>query len=137
MELAFALLAEAAAVSPNGEVFVLGGGLDSLASSSLPSTMPAMSLVVALRLTPEDCPKEHELRVDIGDPKGKLFMPLGPFKFGPYMPPLNPEKNATHNCALKYTNLQIEYHGVYSFLISVDGRKLGTVVVHSEAPNGG
>jgi hypothetical protein len=58
MELSFAFFASAAEVSPDGRFNLLGGGVDRLQVSTLPTFLPA-SLVVRFTVPPDAAGREH------------------------------------------------------------------------------
>jgi len=83
MRLAYAFTANAAEVSPDGKIYILGGDWDRISTASLPVSQPAMALVMKFEVQPTECDQDHELRVELIDMDGvrlneSIILPFRP-----------------------------------------------------------
>jgi hypothetical protein len=78
MELDTFMLADAATGTPDGKLFIHGGGITRITPPIIPWTQPQLAIVARLRMGPEDWDQEHELQLSLLDPDGALIMPPAP-----------------------------------------------------------
>lgn len=132
MELAFALFADAAQVTSDGKITILGGGFDSIRATRFPALHPAMSLVVRLNLTLAECERTHSLRIELVGPLGQVVFPPAITQFTPTRPPAGREDDANFTVVANMPNLLFEMPGTYRLHLTVDGERTWTYRLHLE-----
>jgi hypothetical protein len=80
MDMAFAFLADHAAVPPDGKLYVLGGGINTLGLPAIPGRV-AFDVVGGFRFTTADSHSVHTVELRLLDADGKLVMPTATLKF--------------------------------------------------------
>ena len=80
MDMAFALLADHASVPPDGKLYVLGGGINTLGLPAIPGRV-AFDVVGGFRFTTSDSHSVHSVELRLLDADGKLVMPPATLKF--------------------------------------------------------
>jgi|SRR5579884_1031506 hypothetical protein len=125
MQLAYAITASAAEVTPDGRLWLLGGDFDTLAAPNFPATHPAMALVVKLRAQPAECDREHQLVVDLIDSDGREQIHRIEMAFQPRQ--AAPGKRIGVNLVMNIVALQFPKPDDYSFHILVDDEEVGVV----------
>lgn len=130
MQIEYAFLADAAQVSSDGKLFVLGGGIDRIFATSFPATHPLMTLVIKLQLHPSECEREHGLQVELWDSDGQ---PIGPRVSGNFSANRQERGRLSYvQTVLNLHNVQFSVGGDYAFQVVVDGQHLKTVPLYVE-----
>jgi hypothetical protein len=80
MDMAFALLADHAAVPPDGKLYVLGGGINMLVIPELPGRA-VFDVVGGFRFSPTDSHSVHSVELRLCDADGKLVLPPATLRF--------------------------------------------------------
>jgi hypothetical protein len=128
MELEFAFLADAAKVEQNGIFNVLGGGFDVLRNTStFPATKPVMVLLAKIKVTAEECKREHELLAELVAPDGAAIHPPIRARYAPSPNVGKPRPNSWIAVAFTYHNATFPAPGEYQFRLSVGDSPLGQV----------
>jgi hypothetical protein len=78
MQLDTFMLADAATGTPDGKLFIHGGGITRINPPVLPWTQPQLAIVARLLMDPDDWDATHELQLLVLDPDGALVMPPAP-----------------------------------------------------------
>ena len=80
MDMAFAFLADHAAVPPDGKLYVLGGGINMLGIPQIPGRA-AFDVVGGFRFSPADARSIHTVELRLLDADGKLVIPPATLRF--------------------------------------------------------
>jgi len=119
MELDFALLADAAATPPDGKLYLIGGGVETILSPKFPCYHGNLSLVMRFIFTPLDAGSNHRVRVNLIDADGREEIP--PLELNIPMPETFPDVvRAGVSIVGNLQGLKFEKPGEYRFDISVD-----------------
>jgi hypothetical protein len=81
MRLGYAILADAAEVSPNGKISILGGEISTLALPQFPMLYARLSFVAKLQLEPDDYGRDHTFRLELVEPEEKRVVVGEPVPF--------------------------------------------------------
>jgi len=127
MKLGYALLADAAQVTPDGKLSMLGGDFDTIFVRSFPAQHSSLALVVKLDAARDDCGREHEMRVTSSGPLNSSFLPAVESRFTPQLNPLFANRPTRVLLVFNFQSLMFPNQGKYQFHITVDGTQLGTV----------
>lgn len=140
MNVSLAFLADAATVHPDGKLSALGLGVDTINTTTFPTQVPSLAVVVKVEFSPTECDRQHVIEVVPLDADGKLFS-------NPLRQPVTPPRNAVDptlpsgaQAILNYLMLQFTKAGAYAFSIIVDGREVKSLplrVVMAPAMAGG
>ncbi|HLQ34457.1 MAG TPA: hypothetical protein VK457_17370 [Chloroflexota bacterium] len=125
MQLAYAMTALAAEVTPDGKLWMLGGDFDTLTAQSFPVTHPAMALVVKLWAQLPECEREHQLTVELIDSDGREQIKRIEMPFRVAQPA--PGRRIGANLVLHLVGLQFPKPDDYAFHILVDDIEIGSV----------
>ncbi len=126
MQLAYAFTANAAEVTPDNKLWVLGGDFDTITASQFPAVHLAMALVVKLLVPAMECNLAHELRVDLIDSDGHAVQPVA-VTFNAQPNSERPGRDVAVSMVLNFQRLEFQRPGDYAFAISVDGHGLGSI----------
>jgi Family of unknown function (DUF6941) len=130
MEVEFAFLADAAQVSPDGKLYVLGAGVDRLMAAQFPAVHPLLTLVVKLKLHATECERPHQVEVELWDPDGQT---IGAKVETGFSAPRQPgSRPAFAQIVLSMVQLQFEQPGDYAFQVLVDGQHYKSVPLYLE-----
>lgn len=77
MKLAYAFLADAAQVNPDGKFSVSGGGVEILTAPGFPVLTPSLSLLIRLIVEQDELDRPHQLRLELLDPDNHNLLPPG------------------------------------------------------------
>jgi hypothetical protein len=136
MYLAYAFLADAANYS-EGKLGVLGGDFDTLRFDTFPATLPSLSLVVKVRFTPEECGREHMLRVQLFDPAGQRVVAEDPsVTFTPSVRDNRPVQDGAMGVVIAFQSLLFAGPGDYEFRVMVDDQQVGRVPLSVDRAGG-
>ncbi len=124
MRLDWALLANAAEGPPNGLVYVLGAGIDTLWRESFPAPFAAAAVVRVLANRAE-IGRPHTVEVQCNDEDGRPVLPSAinvgiPARSAPPEHPTGWDLAA--NIVLNLANVSIPREGLYSIEILIDGQ---------------
>ena len=127
MELAYTFLANGAELSGDGRFYVLGGGIDGIAVVAVPTAIPTIAAVCAIRFLPSECGQDHRLRVTLTRPDGsddglEAFVDLQPTLI-----PINPEVGPNLKVVFSIRNLQLPQLGSYRFNFCLGEQRIGSL----------
>ena len=136
MRLDWALLANAAESPPNGLVYILGAGIDTLWREQFPAPFGgAMVLrVLTSRLESE---RQHKVEVHCSDEDGNAVLQQ-PVMFG--LPPRTVHSDHPHgwdlaaNIVINLSAVPIPKPGLYSFEILIDDQQVRTLPFRAVQP---
>lgn len=131
MEVVLAVLADAANVSREGKLNILGE-FNSIWAGEMPVTWPMMCLVIKLEATAGEGPR-HKLGVRVVDEDGRLAAPPidGEVDFGPPFMPGLPHRS---QFIIGIQGAVFKHHGAYAFEILVDGHHARSVPLYVNQP---
>jgi hypothetical protein len=119
-EIEYAFLADAAQVQPGQKFHVIGGGVSRITGPALPFVHPHLSLVVGLRVTPNERNREHDLGFALVAPDGtQVANAAGKVVAGG--PPQ--QEDVVLTIAIDLWNLELRQLGDHTVRISIDGRE--------------
>ncbi|MCU0626714.1 MAG: hypothetical protein MUF21_09570 [Gemmatimonadaceae bacterium] len=129
MHLQFALFADAANVSQEGKLNILGV-FDALQVAGLPSIHPRCTFVLRLKATGED-EGDHEVGLAWVNPEGAvLWSSTGHLQVGPA-----PEgADGVDLPLIAQLDLPLDQPGLYRMQVSVDGTEMALVPMHVALP---
>lgn len=130
MQVEFALLADAVATPPDGKLYVLGGGIDTIGVQRFPATHPFLALVVKLQLHPTECDRQHHLEIELWDPDGKRIGPKIAGDFSAQRNRSNPTRSVFVQLVFNIAGLQLTGPGEHEFHILVDGQHRKTIPLY-------
>jgi hypothetical protein len=137
MELDTFLLADAATVTPDGKMFVHGGGLTRIAVPALPWTQPQLALVMRFRMEESDWDAAHQLQVSLAAPDGTAVIPPGSIEVPVGNQPETLENEESFlQIALSIASVPFLNQGIYTFRLALDGEPRGSLslaVIGAEA----
>lgn len=134
MEVEYALIADAAQTSPDGKLYVMGGGIDRIFADQYPALHPTMALVVKIRLHPVECDKPHKLAIELWNEDGQQF---GPKIEGEFEAKRQPKaRSGSVQMVLNIMGLEFPKEGDYEFHISVNGQYLKSLPLYVERSTG-
>jgi hypothetical protein len=126
MRVAFAYLADYALAHPDGKMYVVGGGLDTIFAVQLPVQVPQMSLVVKIEFAPTECGRQHAVEIHGLDSDGNPFLPASNFFAMPLRNPSAPMLPSGVQFVLNMP-LLLTRAGEYAFSLVVDGSELASI----------
>lgn len=129
MRIALALLADHALAHPDGKLYVTGGGIRSLALPAFPAVYPHLSLALGIEVQASDIGSEHQLVVEGYGPSGD-----------PIVRSVSVTFRLTHtgeppgyfHFVANMDNVALPAVGENSFVVSIDGNRLGDVRLRTE-----
>ena len=129
MRLDWALLANAAEAPPNGLVYILGGGFDTLIRDQFPTPFGGV-IVLRLQTTRLETERAHRVEVHCTDEDGKPFVPQPivfnlPARQVPADYPLGWDLAAS--IVINLTSVPIDRAGFYNFEILIDDQQVRTL----------
>jgi hypothetical protein len=133
MRLSYAFLADAAQFTEDGKLWVLGGDLATLRAQEFPHKYPALALVVKFLLRPDECGREHRIRVQLREPTGEALADTLT-SAAPEPRTDFPEEEVGLAFVLNYQQTLFPSPGKYSFIITVDDEELGVMGFHVIRP---
>ena len=129
MMLDWALLANAAEAPPNGLVYILGAGFDTLIRDQFPTPFGGV-IVLRLQTTRLETERPHKVEVHCTDEDGKPFVPQ------PIVVNLAPRQapadyphgwDLAASIVINLSSVPIEHPGFYNFEILVDDHQMRTL----------
>ncbi len=134
MQVEFAFPADAAIVTADGKISVLGAGIEDYRPPSYPATLASVSFVAKLRIHPSECEREHTLEIELWDPNGARIGQQIQAQFTPTRYAPDPARSVSLPLVLNFQQLAIPSPGVYEFHVIVDGTHLKQVGIHFHLP---
>jgi hypothetical protein len=139
MRLDWALLANAAELAPNGLVYVLGAGIDTMWREQFPAPFGG-ALVLRLVTSRLESERAHKVEVHCSDEDGKaiLAQPLVLIMAPRQVPPEHPSGwDLAANIVINLAGVLIEKPGFYRFEIMVDDQQVRTLPFRLVQPGPG
>lgn len=142
MKLAYAILADAAEVSPNGKLTLMGGNIGSFNTPSFPAVQSRLSLAVNLLVEPSDDPSNTDssqenngsaaapkFRIECLEPDNTtlIFAAEVPVPIEDILKRPQPTKNFLY--VINFPPLLIRIPGVYTFRLYWDDQPLDDLLV--------
>ena len=129
MQLAYAFIADAATLTPDGKSGVLGGDFQIIQARQFPAIQPAIPLVLKVQGTVEEWRQEHRLHVRVVDPSGLSIHPDVDSPI-PHLKPLqSPDLPVGVAVIVNYQGLQFREAGDYAFRVALDSHEVASVLV--------
>lgn len=135
MEVALALLADAANTTRDGKLNVLGI-FDAIRAPKFPSTHPSLVLVLRLQASPTDTADTHALDVRFIDEDGAQLLKIDAQVKLPALAQPGQPRRFTH--PIQINGLRFKQPGNFAFEIRVNGQLAASVplaVLESKPPN--
>jgi hypothetical protein len=132
MKLAYAILADAAQVTPDGKFSILGGGIEILNSVALPAMVPSLALIIRLSLDPDSLSIQHILQVELVDPDGlQSLANIAESSFTPEQK-ISIKEGILPSTTFVFNFLGISFPktGKYTFNIILDQEIIGSLFIH-------
>jgi hypothetical protein len=122
MDLAYAFFAEAAQITSDGRLNVLGADLRAL-QGRFPLVLQSVAFVAKVELETAERGGMHRFTAQMVGPDGAAIEPRIEAE---YMapPPVNPDLKAAFTIVFQIVGMTFPTQGIYTFQISVDGREL-------------
>lgn len=128
-QLDFAFIADAAEAEPGRKIYVVGGGIDSIAAPAFPVVHPMMSLVMRIAVHHTETERAHALEIRLIDADGgQLATISGQFQVGPPLPP--PGRQIAINRVVNFFGTRFERPGDYSIEILINGQHMKSLPLH-------
>lgn len=127
MHLGFAFLADAAQVTPDQKLSVLGGNFDTIYAQEFPAVHALMCLVVNIKAQPTECGREHTLRVEFLDSDGRAQLAPMKLPFTAQTRADMPYRETNVNLIASLMGQQFMQPGEFAFHILVDDLEIGRV----------
>ena len=136
MEVAYAFLAKYAEYTPDGLLSMIGGGLETFTTPSLPYR-GNFSIPVKISLSREEARQENRIRVEVvgGEIQpegGAVQTPQAEFIMPPS--PLEPTGDVFVNLVVNFFQIGFPRHGEYPVRILSNQQVLKTIVLRVQAP---
>jgi hypothetical protein len=129
MKVPFAFLADFAVAHPDGKIYVIGGGWDTILVGSLPATHPHLSLVLKFEFTPAECGLQHTITIHPLDADGAPFLQVTTMQAVPQKNPQYPRLPVGLQYVLNVQGLMLTKEGEYIFSILVDGQEAASIPI--------
>lgn len=126
MDVEFAFLANAASV-PDGNLNVLGGGVEAYGFPSFPGTFKRLVLVAQLHVTPAETREPHTLVVELWNERNTKVAIVGSAQVTVPPNPLFPKKSSRLNAVFDLDGSEVPRAGEYECRILIDGQHYKTV----------
>jgi hypothetical protein len=126
MRVAFAYLADYALAHPDGKVYVVGGGLDTIYALQLPVHQPQLSLVAKIEFMPSECGRQHTVEVHGLDSDGHAFMPSATMQIAPPRNTASPALPSGFQFVFNMA-LLLPRAAEYAFSILVDAAEVASI----------
>jgi hypothetical protein len=115
------LLADAAAATPDGKLYIHGGGITRLTTSALP-LLATLAVVVRFQMEPKDFRTDHTFSLSLSDPDGSVVLPPVPIEFPKQTRPQLPKGEETFlQVALNLGAVTFSRAGAYKLKFAADG----------------
>jgi hypothetical protein len=134
MELTFAFLADAADLSADGRLHVLGADYDALLCESFPVVIPSVVLVAKLSVAPAELDQRHVARVELSHPNGQRIVLVDDVPMTTSSNRLRPGKPSGSTLILSMGFVHLPEPGDYGVHLLVDGREMKTLPLLLASP---
>jgi len=131
MQVSLAVLADAANMTPEGKLNILGE-FNSILAVALPVRWPMMRLVLKIDARPEEG-RKHRLAVRAVDEKGNVIAKIGDGTID-LGEPFRPGLSRRGQMIVEIEGATFPSYGTYRFEILVDGNTLGSVPLYVYEP---
>jgi hypothetical protein len=132
MEHCYSLLAENAAVMPDGRYFVFKGGIEVLHCPSVPCVIPSLALVVRVGIAPSERGAPHVVQLEGFRPNNEHFTPVMINRMEPITDSTPPDRSVYHTFIINFSGVVIQELGLHRFKIIGDGAELGDITFHAD-----
>lgn len=126
MKALFAFLADFALAHPDGKLYVVGGGIDTLVFQNLPAASPQLSLVVRIEFPPVECDRPHVIEIHPLTADGQPFLPAITMQLTPSRNPY-PGLPTSFPFVVTMTAVLFSSVGDYAFSIVGDAQEVASV----------
>lgn len=137
MRVPFAFLADFGLAHPDGKIYVIGGGLDTIQVPSFPAMHPQITLVLKLEFAPTECGQQHTITIHPLDADGAPFLPAATLQVTPQRNPKYPRLPVGLQYVLNIQGLMLSKEGEYAFSVVVDSQEVVSIplrIVQSALP---
>lgn len=124
MKLDFAILADAAVAHADGRIYVMGGAFARI-KLERPYRYPQLSIILRLKLTPEEASAPHEFELTLIHRKTKQVV-IGPATLTSGVDD-GDHANPAINVSVTAQQVEFKAAGDYEYQIKVDGKRVGKV----------
>jgi hypothetical protein len=132
MDFKYAFLAKSAEVGRDGGFNAIGGGHFLFLFESFPSFIPALSIVVGVQFSRDECNREHRLRITGRRPDGNDLGLAAIHSTTPTPNDLLPDFGSIQHFAINVFGLEIRDVGRYKLEFQANERPLGTLDFYVE-----
>jgi hypothetical protein len=135
MRLDTCLLADAATTTPDGKVFIHGGGITRLTPPALPWTHPMLALVLRFQLDDGDPGTSHKITLGLTSPAGEEMLRPAP-ELDVRTTPTRavPGEESYLQTTLQFGGIPIATAGIYRLGVQLDGEPLRELPIAVIAP---
>ncbi len=127
MKVPFAFLADFALGHPDGKIYVIGGGWDTIQVANLPAAHPHLALVLKMEFAPAECGQQHTIAIHPLDADGAPFLPVATMQVTPQKNPKYPHLPVGVQYVLNIQGLLLTKEGEYAFSILVDSQEAASI----------
>lgn len=119
------LLADAATASPDGKLYIHGGGLTTIRAPVVPLGV-ALAVAIRLQVDEDELRGTHELQLSMSAPDGSEVWPTQRLRFGPlaHLETIADGEERYIQLALSFGAVTFATHGIYRLVLVVDGETL-------------
>jgi hypothetical protein len=136
MRLDTCLLADAATTTPDGKMFIHGGGITRLTPPTLPWTHPTLTLVLRFELEAEDVGVAHEILLGLESPAGEAMLTPAPtIKVPGAAARAIPGEESYLQTVFQIAGIPIATDGIYRLSVALDGEPLRVLPIAVISPN--
>lgn len=131
MDLEYSLFADAAAVSSDGRVNLLGGGIDLVKGVIFPAPIHSLFAIARINMTPEEYKNQHDFMVEVFGPDKSKIREDTHYTI---MADPNEKKLGKKNwymLSVHFQGMIFPAPGEYTFVFSVDGNKIGESAIEA------
>lgn len=121
MRVAVALLCDAAMANPDGKLYIIGGGIDTLFTSAVPWNAQPFALALKIEFSPSEADRPHTVEVQLVDPDGHSIFPAMKSLVVPKRHSAHPTRLIGANLVMNLFGVPIQEYGDHAFHILVDG----------------
>jgi hypothetical protein len=129
VKLAFAFLADAATMLPNGTFDVIAGGFDMILGKTFPATKSAMVFIARVLFEPQECGREHQFVGNIVNSEGQPIFPQFLITGTPPPHSRHPGRDNSFSVCFSAERVDFPTPGEYFFRLTIDGNPLGDVMI--------
>ena len=127
MRLDTCLLADAADATPDGKLFIHGGGISRITPPVLPWVHPTIAVVLRFEMDDEDPGRAHVLTIDLRTASDESVLPDPPsLTLNLGRPTTVAGEPAYAQAAIQLAGLKFETAGLYHFSVVLDGEEIAS-----------